>query len=488
MQDNSSSEEIAVYPKRWLILVSLCTIATLTFFFSRSFTAANQIYADYYDVDLIVIDWSALAMDVGAVAITPLFAWIFFRQAAGFRIMSITAASCLLISTLVLLLSIQFPVLYPVMVLSSLLQGVSYTVGYTIGPSFAVLWFPDHQVGIAIASDLLSRNLGMLMGAILSPVVLKDYPKFGTNSTSENTHQIKETWMNNTHSTLLFLYIPCACILLILIVFFSVFMTDLPPKPPTYALLLKRIMNKNLKTEDKSFTHCLLAVKSLYMDVNFVLCNLVFGVGFNVIIVFILHVTVLVERFDVQSIGIDISNDIVGGILVGIYGFSNIIFGFVSAKISNKWKNYAGQILLGLVCTLFFLASMTLAFYYRSFYLFCCGLFFYSIGSRLFVVPLLEVITRHTYPMDETFVAVLVSATGSICRILLGELARIISLYAPRISLLILMCGCNFVAIVLAFLINPRDKRREADMKQNIQDNTESNETSPLLATELKSS
>ena len=123
-------------------------------FFSRSFTAANQIYADYYDVDLIVIDWSALAMDVGAVAITPLFAWIFFRQAAGFRIMSITAASCLLISTLVLLLSIQFPVLYPVMALSSLLQGVSYIVGYTVGPSFAV-------------SELPGRNLRLVLGAIV---------------------------------------------------------------------------------------------------------------------------------------------------------------------------------------------------------------------------------------------------------------------------------------------------------------------------------
>ena len=488
MQDNSSLEEIAVYPKRWLILLSFCTITTLTFFCSRSFTAANQIYADYYDVDLMAIDWSALAMDLGAITITPLFAWLFFKQAAGFRIMSITAASCLLISTLVLLLSIQFPILYPVMVLSSLLQGVSYIAGYSIGPSFAVLWFPDHQVGIAIASDLLSKNLGLILGAIVTSVVLKNYPKFGTNSTLENTHQIKETWMKDTHNTLLLLYIPCACILLILIVFFIVFMTDLPPKPPTHALLLKRIMNKNLKTDDKSFSHYLLAVKSLYMDVNFVLCSLVFGVGFNLTIVFILHVTRLVERFDVQSIGIDITNDIVGGLLIGIIAFSNIIFGFVSAKISSTWKKYATQILLGLICTLVVLASMTLAFYYRSFYSFCCGLLFYSIGTRLFGVPLLEVITRHTYPIDETFVTVLVSANGSIILVLLAEIASIISLYAPPISLLILMCGCNFVAIVLAFLINPKDKRREADVAQNLQDNAESKETSPLLVKELKSS
>jgi len=483
MQRISTSTETAVYPKRWLILISFCMVTVLTFFCSRSFTAANQIYADYYDVSLVIIDWAVLALHLGAVVATPVFAWFFFKQVAGFRIISITAACCLLISFSVILLSIQFPSLYPLMVLSNLLQGIAYIVGYTVGPSFAVLWFPDHQVGIAIASDLLSQNLGTALGAIVTSLVLRYPQELPTNYNPENINQTNATWFTETHNTLLKLYVPCACILLILIVFFLLFVTDLPPKPPTYALWLKQVRNNSTTAIDTSFSQFLLTLKSLYFEQNFILCSIILGISFNMIVVFQLQITSIVEQFDVQRIGIYISNDIIGGILLGIFAFSNTIFGFASAKISNRWRNYSLQILVGLCVTFAVLVSMTLAFYYRYFYVFCVGILLYSIGTRIFAIPLLEVITRHTYPIDETLVSVLVGANGSVIIIIIGEIARIISSSTSVTNMLIFVCTCILAATILAFLINPKDKRHEIDLAREIQANQlpVSDETSPLL-------
>ena len=480
MQTFTTAENTAVYPKRWLILISFCTVTFLAMFASKSFSVANEIYAEYFNTSLAVLDWFTFAVYVGATVTTPIFAWLFFKQTAGFRKLSITAACCLLVSYAVILLSIHFTNLYPLLIISNFLQGVAYTVGYTVGPSFAVLWFPDDQVGIAIASDLLSQNLGVGLGAIIPTLVLDNVPSQNSSFlTLENTIIQNEMWKSATHNKLLFLYSPCICILLVLLIFFVLFVTDLPAKPPTHALWVKRVMD--LKTTDRNFSDYLAALKSLYTDINFLLCSIILGISFNMIVVFYLHITAIVQCFDVSSIGIYLPNDIIGGIILGIYSSSNIVFGFVSAKISNKWKNYAAQTLAGLVFTFLVLVSMTLSFYYRRFYLFCVGVLFYSIGSRMFVIPLFEVLTRHTYPMDETFVSVWIGANGSFILIVIGEIARVVSLHSPPIFLLILMCTCAFASLVLTLMIDPKDKRRQVDLAHEKQKEAHFREATPLL-------
>ena len=466
----SDLAEIAVYPKRWLILAAFCFITLLANFGSKSFTVANQIYAAYLDVDLVLLDWATLAMNFGVVIITPIFSWLFFKKAAGFRILSITGASCLLISYFVIALTIQFPNLYPLMFLSNLLQGVALAVGITVSPSFAVVWFPDNQVGLAIASDLLCQNLGIIMGTILPPVFLNqpDAVDCFINTTCTELFGQNNTLHQKTRDTMLLFYTPCIAVLLILLIIFIALITDQPLKPPTYAMLVKRNQN-HTSSSTGNFSQFLEEVKMLHQDVNFILCVVALSIPYNLIVVFYLHITVIVEHFDISAMNIGISNDIIGGLLIASYSLSNSVFGFVSAKILNYWKKYVLQVLLGSMLIFFSLTGATLAYYYHNFVSFCVGIFLYSIGTRLVVIPLLEVITRHTYPIDETFVSVWVGGHQSFILILIGELSRIISIYSTSIALLIFMCACGFILFVIALIINPNDKRREIDEKQQKQ-------------------
>jgi len=77
-------------------------------------------------------------------------------------------------------------------------------VTVTVGPSFAVVWFPNDEVGLAIAIDLLSHNVGLILGSILPPAFLKNPPVSynSTSTASEATLECQETWKTNAAFTL----------------------------------------------------------------------------------------------------------------------------------------------------------------------------------------------------------------------------------------------------------------------------------------------
>ena len=124
----------------------------------------------------------------------------------------------------------------------------------------------------------------MALGSILPSLLLDDPSQSSLNLTSGNTQQQREAWKNETHYALLLLYSPCICILSLLLLLFISFAADLPAKPPTYTLWVKRVMNSNLQAGDKSFSCYIFTLMPLYTDVNFVLCSIVLGISFNMII------------------------------------------------------------------------------------------------------------------------------------------------------------------------------------------------------------
>ena len=477
----SDSKETAVFSIRWVILASFCMTTVLVNFVSKSFTVADEIYAAYYGVSLSEVDLSALAVFFGAGFCTPIFSWLFFKRTIGLRVFLITGSVCLLVSYIFVLLSIQFVQLYPLMVVVNTLQGVAYLIHSTVGPSFAVVWFPNNEVSLAIAIDLFSHNAGLVLGSILPPVFLKNPPtNLVTNITADDFDALQEKWKTETHKTLLFFYIPCAVVLFILILIFIAIGTDQPLKPPTHAMLAKR------KTTDKTPTNSLSqffdAVKSLHTDVNLVLCTFALNIIFYFSVPIYLNITVIVESFNIQDLEINLSNDVMGGILIVTYSVSNIGFGFLSAKLSSIWKNFVRQAITGSFFAFLAFIGLTLSFYYRMFYSFWVCLVLYSFGARIFLIPMLEVITRHTYPVDEVFVNIWVTAYGTITGLILGEIGQSILLYIAPIGLFIFMCVCVFIAVVLALIMNPTDKRKKIDLEYEMEESCEDEESMPLVA------
>ena len=476
-EDISRGDRIAVFAQRWVILAATCFVTIVTIFGSKSFTVANEIYAAYFGVSLVVLDWSCLALYVGATIITPVFAWLFFRQSVGFRILSITGTTCLLVSYLVIVLAILFPYLYPLMVVSNFLQGVAYTICFTVGTSFAVLWFPDHQVGLAVACNAISFSIGTLAGAIVPPEFFENLEVL-SNFTNWTAHELRE-WKEDARLDLLRMYAPVMGLLLFLLLFFVIYVTDLPPKPPTFALLLKRNLNRN-DFEPKFFADYIMTIRNLFCDRTFLLCCLALSIVYNVVIIEIVHITEIVSQFK-KRLSFDMPSDVTGGEIITGYCITCSVAAFGSAAILNKWKKFVAQTVVGTAFSFLFALGMTIALLIKSLASFCMCIFLYGISTRLFIIPLLEIITRHTYPLEETFVSVWVSGCGCIAMIFFVEASRLISLHTSPIGLLIFMCICLFVSLFLILFIRPKDKRSQAFLGVADKKRVEVDENTKLL-------
>ena len=474
------SEGIAVYSRRWLILACACTVTLLTLFAAKSFTISNHIYAAYFDVKVGVIDWSVLGINIGTASITPLFTWLFFRQSIGFRKLLIVGTFCVLLSYLIIILAIHFPTLYPLMNVSNLFLGVAYISSFTIGPSFAVTWFPDHQVGVVIACDLLSQNLGILVGIITPSLVLKNPFVSNTTGLIEEQMQHLRVWRNETHKNLLLIYAPGACTLFLLLIFYIVYATDLPPKPPTQAMLVKRRMTTSLPKP--TFSKYVDLLKLLFQDITFVLCTLICSLGITIIIILQLCINSIIPKLNIDNLGIHWASNVMGGALICIFFLTNMLFGFVAAKLTAKWKRYAAQIRLGLGLTFMTLLTLSLMFYYSKFVGFSICLFLYAVSSRIFILPLYEIVTRHTYPIDETMVSIWVGAISSVTCVIIGKTARVVLTYTAPVGLFVMMCMIMFATFILALFIRPIDKRAIIDRQKKDEDVQDLSEETALLS------
>ena len=473
---NTNSGEVAVYARRWFILIGTCIISLASTYISKSFTIANNIYAHYFDVSLAWLDWLCLGLSAGTVVITPVFAWFSFNKSVRFKLLSITGIACLLFSCIILVATVIFPYLFPLLVVSNLLQGMANCVSLTVGPFFAVMWFPNNQVGLAIAFNVASRSLGSLFGAILPSITLLDYPFFNNSANHTMQQNFVEAWKNNTYYSLLYIYTPWVLTLAVLLVVFILFVKNLPPKPPSFGLLLKQNEDSSLYYA-LSFRNFIETTKILFQDRTFLLCSIVVGIFYNLSTIELLYLTDILSTI-IKKLSNNYSADVLAGEITLAYSLTSISSVFLSAKLLNCWKNYIGQTYLGSVVTFFSVFGLLLSYCYNSiigFWLCNCA---FGVGNRLCVLPLLEMILDHTYPMDEAFVSVWLSGIGSAVFVALAELARLTSRFTLPVSALVLMTAAVLFAFLLTVALDPKDRRSQLEQRPT----TDYNERSPLVS------
>ena len=100
-----------------------------------------------------------------------------------------------------------------------------------------------------------------------------------------------------------------------------------------------------LLTKQVIFRLFINAVKSLHSNSNFALSKLSLDIMLGSYILLFLQATTIAAHFGLHAFLVHkhINADAVQVILVSIYIFLKIIFGFASGKISNKWKKYRLQ-------------------------------------------------------------------------------------------------------------------------------------------------
>ena len=474
-QENQNRNSVEIYTKRWFLLAAICIYSVIIMFLSKSFSTANEILAAYFHVSLTELDWACLGLYVGSALVTPVFAYLCFTKVIGFKSMTICGSVCLLLSCSCILVAIRYPSLFPIMVGVSLLQGVAYCVSFSSGAFFAVLWFPDHQVSLAIAFNSAATASGVILGTIVPPALLKNLKlqMLQENSSSflQNDTEFME-WNKATYKTLTYIYSAVEVILVLLFSFFCLFAKDLPPKPPTLALAKKRIIDVNLK-ETRTWSGFVACTKELFEDRTYFLSNVITGIAYNLIVIEMLHLSQLVN-FIMDGSNMTTSASLVSGFIILTFAIAAFPSSFLSSKILLYFQRHTAQINVGTGMLLGSVILILVSYYCKLLPGFYIGNIWWGLSGRICIIPLLDVVTRHTYPKDETVVLVWVTGFSSAVLTLLAGTARLLTKYTKPESALILLVVIMFFVFLSTFFLKPNDNRGEADQKLISGNQTES--------------
>ena len=482
-----NSSEVSVYTRRWLLLAATCLWSTIGVYFSYCFSTTDQLFGVYFKTGLDQVDWLVLAAYAGTTIVTPVFAYLCHAGLMGFRRMSIVALMCLLVACVATILVVHYPVFYLVLIPVNFLHGVAYCVSVCVMPFFPVVWFPDNEVSIAIAFVSSSLTLGVLLGSLIPPVIIKSISHEIQFNKSIAAVDELNNWRVSTHDALLWMFSSLAVILFLLLIYIAVFAQDLPPKPPTYAMLLKRSDFKTTKSSVCISLHSFLVdTKLLFKNTMFLLGALILALIYNISGVEILHISQLVGKMTGYSSKYGLSSTVLSSLVIAVFSLSGVIAVFFSAKVLQKYKGYSIQTITGTGLELCGGIIILFSYHYDILSGMFVGNFVLSSAKRFAVVPLMAAVTRHTYPMDEAFVSAWLTGMGAFFLVVSSEIARIISDRTTPGSAVVIICVVLLIAFVMSLFFKPIDQRQRTDAETHPASASESIETTPLLTADSR--
>ena len=471
--------DIAVYKRRWAFLFGLFLINSTSMFSSVVFGLIDDIFTGYFNISYAEGDWITLAVYATSCLAIPTLAWLCFANRMGIRLLILVESFSLSLSYLMIVIAVANPKLYLFIIIGQLVHGITNAIQWSIPPLFAVLWFPNNEVGIAIAANFIGAALGAGIGFGIPSRFLHEpsaaLSKAALNVTNEPIQQQNTTqiWKEEDRVILLEVFISILVITVILLVFFFIFLTDLPPKPPTIAQALRRNSSNNFAKDfnNENVKSFLKLLQFLFTDLTFVSLVVVYSIVHRAVM---LEFTLMGEliRAIAPSIDIDASPNELGSYVMILYPIFAATGSVTSGKLLDKYNQYQRQAVIGAGMTFISTFGIAISYYLKSFVSLCifnCG---FGFSTRICIISLLAVVTRHTYPVAESFVSIWVTGFESFVLIVISEIGRLLINCAIDASVLIFMCSLLLFSFVLALITKPKDKRLEAEEEVTLEDST----------------
>jgi len=154
-----------------------------------------------------------------------------------------------------------------------------------------------------------------------------------------------------------------------------------------------------------------------------------------------------------------INADRFGGYLLAVYTVGAGVRILVTGIIIDICKHY--YILSNIASVLTFVSTIAfaLAFRYANLPTLFLSHFFCGFGSKALIVVLYEIVTQHTYPMDEIFVSAWLTVFVGPVSIFIGEIGRVLFNSFGSLSVLVFQSAFVFACAVMAALISPKASR-----------------------------
>jgi len=167
---SASQEPRKVYTRRWLILCVVSVTTALKSFNQSSFGTVNNVYAKYFYVLGWQIDWFSVVQSVIYMALS-------LPMAIVMKNVSLRPVVCLGTSAVTLGYALTAASLmnragYPLMVIAQAIMGFSSLLLSAIPPEIAAVWFPSHEVAIAVSVQVLAQGFGSGLGCAMPPFLV----------------------------------------------------------------------------------------------------------------------------------------------------------------------------------------------------------------------------------------------------------------------------------------------------------------------------
>jgi len=441
-----------------MFLLALAAIQMSSGFLVASFGQVSNTIAAFYQVSYAQVDWLTLTISIGSMVLCGPISWFSATGKLGFRFLILTAAFSSAVGFACLACAAASRLLFSLLVVGQVFNSIAAGV-LMLSPSvFAVIWFPENQVGTAIGVNIMSLYVGNVFGFTAPAAVLVPPPS--ANSSAFLSDSKTPKWIDEDQTRLAGLFLPFFFVALLCTIFLWCYVTDHPPTPPTKAQELKQLRKKEGGVA--SLRSYLKLVKTLLKNRTYMFSCFVFGILFQVSIVeFTMLSQILREDFRKGEYYHDA--DVIGGYIMTTFSVAGAIGSVVGGKLIDCYKRYNIVSIVSSLLAFFSSVGLVFGFILKSLplYVICSGLFGLVIQAGL--VAIFEMATQETYPIDETFSTIWLTGIQTTLSIIYGELGRILFDACGGLSVLIFQSANLLVSVLLSCLMTSKNKRLKVE-------------------------
>jgi len=447
-------EKTKLYKRRWIFLFALTVLKMLASFLTHGFAQVGNIYTILYAVTYKQVDWVTLACSFMVVVWTPIIAWFNFKGFLQLRRFSVLSSFAVVIALTMIMLAFSNSRLFSLLVIGQLFTGVTVVTCFAIRASFAVLWFPEDEVGISMGINFLGSAVARILAFTIPTNVLMSPKTYMTQINCTLFASITactglEEWKEYNLEKLNKIFSPLLFIALCVAVFLFLYISDLPPLPPTKAQALK--WDNQMLEDQATFRNFLCSSFKLFTDKVYVSCALMYS---------LLEIIPLSEFILMDQIFSDMlakqrnssmDEQVISGYLMVCYCIAGAVGSLVGGRIADKAPHKLRNMLLifGTFLTFLSVLGVLLSVLYSSVagLFVSCGLFGFC--SYVETITLLVIITDHIYPTDESFAVTWLIGCVAAISLLGSEISRLIfTLTSPSGALIFHCCIVLFIVLI----------------------------------------
>nr|CAB3246496.1 feline leukemia virus subgroup C receptor-related protein 2-like [Phallusia mammillata] len=464
-------EQFKLYKRRWAFLLGLFLLQFCAGISFASYGQINWFYVEFFKSTPATVDWITNARNISAIVITFPLAFLIFKDKIGLKGLVLIIAGSSTIGLLFVTLSLIDRSLIALIVIGQIFCGLSETVAVGAPSTFAVLWFPENQVGTAIALNVVGLYVGNEVG-----YTLPSYLVTPSNDTVEQEGMLSLEDLTEGQRQLRYMYGAFLAISTIVTCLFVIFLTDKPPTPPTHAQDLK---NKELKPE-KSAKEFFNVTKQLFSMPSYALICIAIGFIFQLVLIENMMMSEIISDLHIAK---NVEPSTLSGYIMCTFGVGAIVGLTSGGKVVDRFKRYKLMALCGGTADFFSVLGIAISAICKNtpgLYA-CNALFGFLTGFT--IVVLFEMATQLTYPIDETLVNNWMTGIQTLIALLMGILARVMFQHWKSIGVLAFQCACVLMALLMLTLVSSRNRRLEVDDERVTDEKPQDAET-PLLSSQ----